>query len=50
VLADHQSYATVFLVMVAVPSVIGELSLTIWLHVKGGKERLHEASLSEARG
>jgi hypothetical protein len=49
-LANYQSYATVFLMIVAVPSVIGELSFTIWLFVKGGRPAVASPSLSAARG
>lgn len=38
VLASYADYETLFLVIVAVPSVIGELWLTLWLLVRGGKE------------
>ena len=31
------SYGTVFLLIVAVPSVVGELAFTIWLLWRGGK-------------
>ncbi len=37
-LADYESYASVFLVLVAVPSILGEMSFAVWLLVKGGKE------------
>jgi len=37
-LANYDDVAGVFLVIVAVPSVIGELWLTIWLLARGGKE------------
>lgn len=37
-LANYDDYANVFLVLVAVPSVVGELWLTIWLLVRAGKE------------
>lgn len=36
-LTNYDAYATYFLVLVAVPSMIGEMSLAIWLLVKGGK-------------
>lgn len=36
--ANYDDVAGVFLVIVAVPSVIGELWLTIWLLARGGKE------------
>jgi hypothetical protein len=36
-LANYDDYATLFLAIVAVPSVIGEFAFTIWLLWKGGK-------------
>jgi hypothetical protein len=36
-LANYDDYATVFLLIVAVPSVVGELAFTIWLLWRGGK-------------
>jgi len=36
-LPQYDAYATLFLALVAVPSVIGEMSFTLWLLVKGGK-------------
>lgn len=35
--ANYESYATVFLLIVALPSVAGELAFTIWLLWRGGK-------------
>jgi hypothetical protein len=37
VLVDYKEYAPVFLALVAIPSIVGEMSLAIWLLVKGGK-------------
>lgn len=37
VLSDYEAYADAFLVMVAVPSVVAELGLTIWLLARAGK-------------
>ena len=37
-LSNFAEYETVFLVILAVPAVIAELSLTIWLLLKGGKD------------
>lgn len=37
VLPDYDSYASVFLALVAIPSILGEMALSIWLLVKGGK-------------
>lgn len=37
VLPEYETYASVFLALVAVPSIVGEMSFTIWLLIKGGK-------------
>ena len=39
-LSNFADYETVFLVILAVPAVVAELSLTIWLLLKGGKDRV----------
>ena len=36
-LSNYAEYATVFLTLVAIPSIFGEMSFAIWLLVKGGK-------------
>jgi len=36
-LPDYDTYASLFLALVAIPSVIGEMSFSIWLLIKGGK-------------
>ena len=36
-LPNYEEYASVFLALVAVPSIIGEMSFAIWLLVRGGK-------------
>jgi hypothetical protein len=36
-LANYTDYETIFTLIVAVPGVIGELSLAIWLLIKGNK-------------
>lgn len=36
-LPNYEDYASVFLSLVAVPSIIGEMSFAIWLLIKGGK-------------
>jgi len=41
-LANYADYANVFLVLVAVPSVIGEFAFAIWLLKKGGKAALRK--------
>jgi hypothetical protein len=38
VLINYESYANLFLALVAIPSIIGEMSFSIWLLIKGGKE------------
>lgn len=37
-LQNYDAYASIFLALVAVPSIVGEMSFTVWLLVKGGKE------------
>lgn len=37
-MANYVDYADIFLTLVAVPSIVGEMSLGIWLLVKGGKQ------------
>lgn len=37
VLPDYNAYATLFLTLVALPSMVGEMSLAFWLILKGGK-------------
>jgi len=34
---NYAAYAGIFLMMVAVPSIVGEMALAIWLLIKGGK-------------
>jgi hypothetical protein len=36
-LANYADYKTLFLILVAVPAIVGELSLCFWLLIKGGK-------------
>lgn len=36
-LSNYDHYASTFLAIVAIPSIIGEMSFAIWLLVKGGK-------------
>ena len=38
VLPDYEDYAKIFLALVAIPSIVGEMAFSIWLLVKGGKE------------
>ncbi len=37
-LPNYETYGSIFLALVAIPSVLGEMSFSIWLLVKGGKE------------
>lgn len=37
-LPDYETYASIFLALVAIPSIVGEMSLAAWLLLKGGKE------------
>lgn len=37
VLPDYEAHASVFLALVAVPSILGEMSFSVWLLIKGGK-------------
>ncbi len=36
-LTDYETYGSTFLALVAIPSIIGEMSFAIWLLIKGGK-------------
>ncbi|MBD3225669.1 MAG: DUF4386 family protein [Caldithrix sp.] len=36
-LPNYEEYSTIFLALVAIPSIIGEMAFAIWLLVKGGK-------------
>lgn len=36
-MADYQDYTSIFLALVAIPSIVGEMSFSIWLLVRGGK-------------
>jgi hypothetical protein len=35
----YEMYADIFLVIVAIPSILGEMALALWLLVKGGKKK-----------
>jgi len=37
-LQDYNVYSSLFLAIVAIPSIIGEMSLAVWLLLKGGQE------------
>ncbi|WMI64046.1 DUF4386 domain-containing protein [Aestuariibaculum sp. YM273] len=39
-LADYEKYSSVFLTLVATPSIVGEMSLAIWLLFKGFKHSI----------
>ncbi|MBC2838586.1 DUF4386 domain-containing protein [Robiginitalea sp. SC105] len=41
-LEDYATYSNVFLALVAIPSIIGELSFAIWLLAAGGKKEPHK--------
>lgn len=36
-LPNYEAYAAIFLTLVAIPSIFGEMSFAIWLLIKGGK-------------
>ncbi len=36
-LPDYDAYASFFLALVAIPSILGEMALAVWLLLKGGK-------------
>ncbi|MDH5217891.1 MAG: DUF4386 domain-containing protein [Gammaproteobacteria bacterium] len=37
-LLNYETYADIFLMLVAIPSIFGEMSLAIWFLIKGGKQ------------
>ncbi|HMR44378.1 MAG TPA: DUF4386 domain-containing protein, partial [Saprospiraceae bacterium] len=37
-LSNYDDYASVFLALVAIPSIVGEMAFAIWLLLKGGKD------------
>lgn len=37
-LPNYEEYSSIFLALVAIPSIVGEMSFAIWLLIKGGKE------------
>ncbi|MDX1463276.1 MAG: DUF4386 domain-containing protein, partial [Marinirhabdus sp.] len=39
---NYEDYSDLFLALVAIPSIIGEMAFAIWLLVKGGKNRSNE--------
>jgi hypothetical protein len=38
VLPNYETYESIFLAFVAIPSILGEMSFAIWLLIKGGKQ------------
>ena len=38
ILPDYEKYASIFLALVAIPSIVGEMAFSVWLLVRGGKE------------
>ena len=40
ILSDYDQYKDVFLAIVAIPSIVGELAFTIWLFMKAGKNQV----------
>jgi hypothetical protein len=38
VLPNYETYESIFLALVAIPSILGEMSFAIWLLIKGGKQ------------
>jgi Domain of unknown function (DUF4386) len=47
-LAGYDDYATLFLLIAAVPSLIGELSLAVWLLLRGGRQQATPPAVLEA--
>lgn len=41
-ISDYQNYASIFFAIVATPSIIGEMSFTIWLLYKGFKKQVSQ--------
>ena len=39
-LPDYENYASVFLALVAIPSIVGEMAFSVWLLIKGGKDEI----------
>jgi hypothetical protein len=37
-LPDYEAYASIFLALVAIPSIVGEMAFSIWLLVRGGRD------------
>lgn len=45
-LMDYEQYKTVFMMIVAIPGIVGELYLTLWLLFRGGRAVPAEAAVS----
>lgn len=39
ILPNYEAYGSIFLALVLIPSMVGEMSFAIWLLLKGGKEK-----------
>lgn len=39
ILPNYEAYGSIFLALVAIPSMVGEMSFAVWLLLKGGKEK-----------
>jgi hypothetical protein len=39
-LSNYSDFASVFLILVAIPSIFGEMSFALWLLIKGGKKKV----------
>jgi hypothetical protein len=39
IVPNYEQYSSIFLALVAFPSIVGEMSFSVWLLVKGGKEQ-----------
>lgn len=50
VLPDYDPYAEIFLMLVAVPSIFGEMALAVWLLLRGGREGQRTASQTVSSG
>ena len=37
-LQNYEEYSSIFLALVAIPSIVGEMSLAVWLLINGGRE------------
>lgn len=46
ILPNYADYQTIFMMVVLIPGVVGELSFTVWLLGKGGRNHRREAALA----